>query len=249
VKVTVIGGTGVAGRWAVDALRARGHKAVAATRSAGVDLQTGRGLGEALAGADAVVDASNVATSRAQASMNFFTAAARTLVRAAERAGVEHIVALSIIGVDRVPVGYYRAKLEQEEILRASPVPVSVLRAAQFHEFPGQYLARFAGPLVVVPRWRTQPVAAREVGAALARLATAAPVPMSELAGPREERMADLVRQLVRVRAERRSVVSLRLPGATGRAFAEGATLPVGPGARGTETFAEWLTDPVNSSR
>jgi uncharacterized protein YbjT (DUF2867 family) len=241
VKVTVIGGTGVAGRWAVEALQAQGHEAIVAARSAGVDLVTGEGLDLALAGVDAVIDTTNVATSRAQASRKFFEATSRTLMRVAESVGVRHIVALSIIGIDRMPVGYYQAKLRQEEVLRESPVPVSVLRAAQFHEFPGQYLARFPGPFVVVPQWRTQPVAAQEVGATLARLATTAPVPMSELAGPQEELMADLIRQVVRARGERRRVVSVRLPGAGGRAMAAGGSLPVTPGARGTQTFAEWL--------
>jgi uncharacterized protein YbjT (DUF2867 family) len=249
VKVTVIGGTGVAGRWTVEALHAQGHEAIVAARSTGVDLVTGHGVDLALAGADVVIDTTNVATSRAQASRKFFEATSRTLMRVAASAGVRHIVALSIIGIDRVPIGYYQGKLRQEEILRESTAAVSVLRAAQFHEFPGQYLARFPGPLVVVPRWRTQPVAAQEVGAALARLATAAPVAMSELAGPREELMADLIRQVVRARGERRRVVSVRLPGAGGRAMAAGGSLPTVPGARGTQTFAEWLATAAKSGR
>ncbi|MGH3282354.1 MAG: SDR family oxidoreductase, partial [Trebonia sp.] len=219
------------------------HEAVVAARSTGVDLVTGNGLGAALAGADAVIDTTNVLTSRARPSREFFEATARTLMRTAQQAGVAHIAALSIIGVDRVPFGYYQGKLRQEEVLRESRVPVSILRAAQFHEFPAQYLARVRGPLVPVPVWRTQPVAASEVGAALARLAVGPPVPMSELAGPREELMADLVRQVVLARGERRRVLSVRLPGATGRAMAAGGGLPSGQGTRGTQTFAEWLAD------
>ena len=241
MKVTVIGGTGVAGRWTAQALRAQGHEAIVAARSAGVDLVTGDGLDAALAGADAVIDTTNVASSRAQASREFFEATSRTLMRAAQQAGVRHIVALSIIGIDRVPFGYYQGKLRQEEVLRESRVPVSILRAAQFHEFPEQYLARWAGPLVVVPRWRTQPAAAREVGTALARLATGVPVPMSEFAGPREELMADLLRQVIHARGARRLVTAVRLPGAAGRAMADGGSLPAGPGARGTQAFADWL--------
>src|ERR1035441_5817203 len=121
-------------------------------------------------------------------------------MRTAAVAGVRHIVALSIIGIDRVPYGYYQGKLRQEKVLQESPVPVSILRAAQFHEFPGQYLAKLPGPVVIVPRWRAQPVAAREVGAALARIAAGDPVAMSELAGPREEIMADMIRQAARPR-------------------------------------------------
>ena len=243
MKVAVAGGTGVAGRWTVEALRADGHEAVVIARSAGVDVVTGNGLDAALAGVDAVIDATNVASSGRRASSEFFEATARTLMRTAEVAGVRHIVALSIIGIERVPYGYYQGKLRQEEVLAESPVPVSILRAAQFHEFPGQYLATMRGPVVIVPRWRAQPVAAREVGAALARIAVGDPVAMSELAGPREEIMADMIRQVARARGDRRLVVSVRLPGAAGKAMAAGGGLPDRPGLRGRQTFADWVTE------
>jgi uncharacterized protein YbjT (DUF2867 family) len=156
---------------------------------------------------------------------------------------VRHIVALSIVGIDRVPYGYYQGKLRQEQVLQDSPVPVSILRAAQFHEFAGQYLAKVPGPVVIVPRWRAQPVAAREVGAALARIAVGDPVAMSELAGPREEIMADMIRQVVRGRGDRRLVVSVRVPGAAGKALAAGGGLPGRPGLRGTQTFTDWVIE------
>ena len=138
MKIAVAGGTGVAGRWTVEALRAGGHEVIVIARSAGTDLVTGDGLDAALAGVDAVIDATNVASSGKRASSEFFEATARTLMRTAAVAGVRHIVALSIIGIDRVPYGYYQGKLRQEKVLQESPVPVSILRAAQFHEFPGQ---------------------------------------------------------------------------------------------------------------
>jgi uncharacterized protein YbjT (DUF2867 family) len=243
MKIAVAGGTGVAGRWTIEALRADGHEAIVIARSAGADLVTGDGIDAALAGVEAVIDATNVASSGKRASSEFFEATARTLMRTAAVAGVRHIVALSIIGIDRVPYGYYQGKLRQEKVLQESPVPVSILRAAQFHEFPGQYLAKMPGPVVVVPRWRAQPVAAREVGAALARIAAGEPVAMSELAGPREEIMADMIRQVVRARGDRRLVVSVRLPGAAGRAMASGDGLPDRPGLRGTQTFADWVIE------
>ena len=151
MKIAVAGGTGVAGRWTVEALRAGGHEVVVVTRSAGADLVTGDGLDAALAGVEAVIDATNVASSGKRASSEFFEATARTLMRTAAVAGVRHIVALSIIGIDRVPYGYYQGKLRQEEVLQESPVPVSILRAAQFHEFAGQYLATVPGPVVPAP--------------------------------------------------------------------------------------------------
>ena len=242
MKIGVAGGTGVAGRWAVEAVRADGHEAIVIARSAGSDLVTGDGLDAALAGVDAVIDATNVASSGRRRSSEFFETTARTLMRTTAAAGVRHIVVLSIIGLDRVPYGYYQGKLRQEEVLRESPVPVSILRAAQFHEFAGQYLAAMPGPVVFVPRWRAQPVAAREVGQALATIAAGDPVTVSELAGPREEIMADMIRQVVRARGDRRLVVSARLPGAAGRAMAAGGGLPDRPGLRGTQTFADWLT-------
>jgi uncharacterized protein YbjT (DUF2867 family) len=241
MKVAVAGGTGVAGRQAVAALRGAGHEPVVLARSAGVDLVSGTGLAGALAGVDAVIDASNIAAQRAAVVSEFFEATSRNLMRAASDSGARHIVSLSIVGIDRVPYGYYKGKLRQEEVLRDSPVPVSILRATQFHEFPCQYLQWSSGRLVVVPKWRAQPVAAREVGDLLAQLAVGAPVPMTELAGPREERMADLLRQVIAARGERRRVLEIRVPGATGRAMAAGGGLP-GPGVTlGRQTFAGWL--------
>ena len=182
MKVAVAGGTGVVGRLTVEAVRGNGDEPVVLARSTGVELVSGNGLAQALAGAGAVIDVSNIAATRASVVSEFFEATSRNLMRAAAQAGVGHIVALSIVGVDHVPFGYYEGKLRQEEVLAeeatGSPVPVSILRAAQFHEFPGQYLARSSGRFVVVPKWRTQPVAAREVATALAALARASPVAM-----------------------------------------------------------------------
>jgi uncharacterized protein YbjT (DUF2867 family) len=243
MKVAVAGGTGVAGRWTVEALRADGHEPIVIARSTGADLLTGDGLDAALTGVDAIIDATNVKSSTKRGSTEFFEATARTLTRTAAAAGVQHIVALSIIGIDRVPYGYYQGKQRQESVLQESPVPVSILRAAQFHEFAGQYLATMQGPVVLAPRWRAQPVAAREVGQALARIAGGDPVPMSELAGPREEIMADMIRQVGRARGDRRAIVEVRLPGATGKAMAAGGGLPDKPGLRGTQTFPDWLAE------
>jgi uncharacterized protein YbjT (DUF2867 family) len=276
MKVAVAGGTGVVGRWTVSALRQAGNEPVVLARSTGVDLVSGDGLAGALAGCDAVIDVSNIAGTKAAVVSAFFEATSRNLMREAATAGVGHIVVLSIIGIDHVPFGYYQGKLRQEAVLSESPVPVSILRAAQFHEFPGQYLTRFSGRFVVVPRWRVQPVAAREVGAELARLACGSPPSagapvMSELAGPAEENMADLIRQVIRTPATggstvtggstavggsgkgaRRHVIEVRLPGAAGKAMAAGGNLP-GPGVpRGTQTFAEWLAEqyaPADSPR
>jgi uncharacterized protein YbjT (DUF2867 family) len=243
MKVAVVGGTGVAGRATVAALQADGHEALVLSRSTGVDLATGAGLVAALTGADAVVDATNVATMKAREAEDFFERTARNLIDAAAAAGLGHVVALSIIGIDRVPFGYYQGKVRQESVLKKSSVPVTILRAAQFHEFAGQYLDRNGGRLVVVPRWRVQPVSAREVGETLASLAVRPAAGHQELAGPEEEIMADLVRRVAAARQDRRRVLSVRLPGAAGKAMAKGGNLPSKPGLRGTQTFADWLTN------
>jgi RNA polymerase sigma-70 factor (ECF subfamily) len=161
MKIAVAGGTGVAGRATVEALRALGHEPVVLARSAGIDLVSGTGLAEGLVGTDAVIDTTNISTMSARAAMRFFEATARNLTRAAERAGVGHIVALSIIGIDRVPYSYYKGKIRQEGVLRDSVVAVSrmaldVLRSARVRR------ERYVGP------WLPEPVLTGPWGAGAA---------------------------------------------------------------------------------
>lgn len=241
MRVAVAGGTGVAGRATVEELEAAGHETVVIARSTGVDLFTGTGLAEALEGVQAVVDTTNVDTVRRGKAESFFETESRHLVHAAREAGVGHIVALSIVGIDRVPFGYYQGKLRQEAVLAESEVPVSILRTTQFHEFAAQYLARMKGPVVAVPRWRSRPVSAREVGGTLASLAVSAPRDQLELAGPEEEHMAELVRRVAEMRGLHRRIVEFTMPGAAGRALAAGGALPNGRSLRGTQTFDQWL--------
>ncbi len=211
-------------------------------RSTGVDLTTGAGLVEALAGSDAVIDTSNVVTSNSKKSVAFFDAAARNLVDAAVKASTAHIVALSIVGIDRVPFGYYDGKLRQEQVLAESGVPFSILRATQFHEFADQILDRVPGPVAVVPKMQMQPVSAAEVGHVLAELAAGMPVSMTQLAGPEQEYLPDLVRRLLRARGSHKPVWAVRLPGKGGKAMATGGNLATGEYRTGTQTFEEWLS-------
>jgi uncharacterized protein YbjT (DUF2867 family) len=178
----------------------------------------------------------------------FFEASTTNLLAAADRAGVEHVVALSIVGVDRVGMGYYVAKRRQEELVLEGAVPSTVLRATQFHEFPEQMLGRVGrGPVVLAPTMLTQPVAAREVGAELVRLALAASQGLApELAGPEVHRMPDLMRRVLRARGSRRPVVPLPLPGKAGRAASTGGLLPLAEGPRGRQTFEQWLAAEVS---
>lgn len=239
MRIAVAGGTGVVGRHVVEVARERGHDVVVLSRSEGVDLTTGAGLAERLDGVDAVIDTSNQVSQKRADSEAFFGGVTRSLLEAEVAAGVRHHVALSIVGVDDVDSGYYAGKRLQERVLAEGPVPWTVLRATQFHEFAEQALHFVrVGPFSLVPRMLSQPVAAREVGEMLVDLAEGDPVGMApELAGPERLQMVDLARRV----ADGRRVVPVRVPGAAGRAMRTGALVPKGDGPRGTVTFDAWL--------
>lgn len=244
MRIAVAGGTGVVGRYVVEAVRAAGHEPVVMARSVGVDLVSGEGLAAALAGVEVIIDASNVAAASRRASEEFFAATTGNLERYGAEAGVKHLVVLSIVGIDEVGLGYYYGKRQQEAVATAGSLRLTILRATQFHEFPGQFIDRSRGPVMVVPKWRTQPIAAREVAETLVELAVAEPAGMApELAGPEVLDMDDLVRQVLRKRGMRRLVLSARLPGKLGRGLASGALTPDEPSSRGTQTFADWLAE------
>lgn len=242
MRMAVGGGSGLVGALVVGAAERRGYETRVLARSSGVDVLTGRGLDSALAGVDVVIDVTNRQTVRRARSVAFFETATRTLLAAGARAGVRHHVVLSIVGVDRVALGYYAGKLGQERLALGGPLPASVLRATQFHEFTAQLLDRSRGPLVAVPTMRSATIAAAEVADALVELAGGAPVGLApELAGPEVHAMPDLVRRLIDARGSRLRVVPVRLPGPTGRAMASGGLLPLAGGPRGRQTFAQWL--------
>jgi uncharacterized protein YbjT (DUF2867 family) len=242
MRTAVAGGTGLVGRLVVAELERRGDTPVVLARGAGVDLTTGRGLDDALAGVSTVIDVGNVTTTSRRRSVAFFEAATGNLLAAAAQAGVGHVVTLSIVGADTVDFGYYLGKRRQEEILAAGPVPWTLLRATQFHEFAGQLVDRSPAPFVVVPRMDSRPVAAAEVAAHLVTLAHGTPQGVvAPMAGPERLDMADLVRRRLRATGQRRVVVSLRLPGRVGSAFAGGALVPAPPVVTGSTTAAEHL--------
>jgi uncharacterized protein YbjT (DUF2867 family) len=246
MRVAVAGGTGLVGRYVVEELAAAGQEPVILARSRGVNLVTGTGLDAAMAGVEVVVDVSNVTTVGAGRALSFFESVSRNLLDAGARAGARHHVVLSIVGADRVGLGYYQGKLRQEEVVEGGRTPWTVLRATQFHEFAQQTLDRIPKPFAVVPRMRTQPVAAREVARHLARLALGPARNMApELAGPRVEQLVDMVRRLLRARRQRRLLLPVRVPGATGAAMRGDGQLPIGEGLRGSQTFDEWLAQNV----
>jgi uncharacterized protein YbjT (DUF2867 family) len=244
LRIAVAGGTGWIGRMVVEA--APGATVLA--RSTGVDLVSGRGLAEALRGADVVIDVANLNFTNAAKATSFFETTTRNLLAAEASAGVRHHVVLSIVAVDRVDVGYYRAKRRQEEIALAGPIPVSILRATQFFEFAVQMTEHAVGPFVPAPRLLSRPVAAREVAAELVRIAAGPPLGdhIEQMAGPEELRIDKLVRDVIKARGLRRIAVPIRLPGKAGREQANGGLLPRGEVLLGQIPYAEWLSSPAS---
>ena len=243
MKIAVAGATGLLGQHVARTARTRGHDIVPLARSCGVDLVTGAGLADTLDGVDTLIDTTNAATQRASVAADFFGSVTANLLAAEQVAGVRHHVAISIVGVDTVGLGYYRAKVLQEQLIADGSVPWTVLRATQFHEFAEQALGFMrVGPVSLVPRMSTQTVAASEVAETLIDLGEAEPTGRApDLAGPQENQMVDLARLVVEARHERRRVIGIRLPGAAGRAMSTGALRPTNDGARGTITFDAWL--------
>ena len=243
LTIAVAGGTGTVGAYVVDSARAKGHDVVVLSRSAGVDLVEGTGLARALRGVDVVIDVSSKQTQKADESRSFFGTVTRHLLAAEKEVGVSHHVALSVVGVDDAPEGYYAGKVLQEELVTASDVPWTILRATQFHEFAEQIFGAVRlGPLVVVPKMVSRPVAAREVAARLVELAESGPSGRArDLRGPRSESMTSMVRGYARAAGLRGRVVALPLPGVLGKAMRDGTLTGNDSAESATETFDDWL--------
>src|SRR5437867_4211513 len=223
MKVAVAGATGRVGQHVVDVLNAQGHKVVPISRSLGVDVITRKGLVKALTGVECVIDVAGGPSPEQKPATEFFTTAARNLHETGRKTGVRRMVVVSIIGTERFTSGYNAAKLMHERAMLSGPIPVRVLRAAQFHEFVAQLVEwGRKGKVSYVPKMRTQLVAARTVAQALANLAIdpdAAPVsrasgePIPEIAGPREESLVDMAKLLAARRGD-----PVRIEGVTNQA-------------------------------
>ncbi|MDI1457883.1 SDR family oxidoreductase [Streptomyces sp. NPDC003388] len=210
MKIAVIGGTGLIGSQVVADLRAAGHEAVPHSKSTGIDVISGQGLDDALRGADVVVNLTNSPTFD-EASPAFFQTSMDNLLAAADRAGVGHFVILSIVGVDRVPeLDYYKAKLLQEQILAAGPVPYSIVRATQFMDFMDAVLSWTAdGDTVRLPATPIQPIASKDVARAVAEVAAGAPLNgIRSVAGPEVFTLDELGRITLSHKGDDRSVVT-----------------------------------------
>jgi uncharacterized protein YbjT (DUF2867 family) len=243
VRIAVAGATGVVGHHVVAELGGRGHEAVPFARSHGVDVTQLDRLADHLAGVEAVIDTLGITTTRRKPATEFFTTTTRNLLQAERAAGVDRHVLLSIVGIDGSTFGYYRAKVAQEEAARAADPSVTVLRATQFHEFADQMLQRAkVGPLIVVPKMRSATVAAAEVAAALVDLAEDPQPGTVEMGGPEAHQMPELVRRVAAARDVHARVVTVTVPGAAGKAMADGSLIPENPWRTGTQSFDDWLT-------
>ncbi len=244
MKIAVTGATGRVGRHVVDVLEAQGHDVVPISRSSGVDVITGEGLAQALAGVETVVDAATQALPDQDAATAFFETSARNLQEIGERAGVRRIVLVSIVGADRYSGGFLAAKAAHEQALRAGPIPVRILRATQFHEFVAQMVEwGTQGNVIYVPRLQTQLVAARTVAEALAGLVDRpAGAPITEIGGPRAESLVEIARLLVSRRSDPLPVEEVSNPADPDRELNENGGLLPGPEATlAGPTFEAWL--------
>jgi uncharacterized protein YbjT (DUF2867 family) len=244
MKIVVIGSTGLIGSKTVALLRSKGHEVVEASLASGVDLLTGKGLAEALAGADVVVDVSNSPSFEDKAVMEFFTTAGRNLLDAERAAGVKHHVALSVVGTQRVvDSGYLRAKAAQEDLIEKSGIPYSILQSTQFFEFIERIAnGAFDGEVYHLSPALMQPIVSDEVVAALVDTALAPPLNgRAEVAGPEAIGLDELARTLLRAKNDRHEVVSDAHSRYYGAELNDTSLTP-GPTARlGSLTFGAWL--------
>lgn len=252
IKIVVIGGSGLIGTKLVKELGRRGNEVVAASPSLGVNTVTGEGLDEALKRADVVVDVANAPSWEDQAVLEFFETSGRHLLDAEVEAGVVHHVALSVVGTDRLLTsGYFRAKMVQEKLIKASSIPYTIVRATQFFEFV-RSIAQLAteGTTVRVPPVLMQPIVSDDVAAALADVALGGPVNgMIEIAGPDQIRQDELVRQFLSATGDARKVVADAKARYYGIEVNDQSLVPEGKALLGSTHFAEWLKRSVSQKQ
>lgn len=246
MKIVVIGGSGLIGRQLTAILSRKGHNAIAASPSTGVNALTGEGLAEALSGADTVVDVANSPSFEDKAVLEFFERSGRSLLAAERQAGVKHHVALSIVGTDRLPEnGYFRAKVAQEGLIRSSELPYTIVRATQFFEFVGTIVEASASRgRLVVPDADFQPIAAADVAAALADVALAAPLNATiEIAGPERRPFRDFIGRRAAAAGDRREVLVDRAARYFGATLERGSLVPeqVAAARLGQTRFEAWM--------
>ncbi len=243
MKIVVIGGSGLIGSRVVNRLRGGGHEALAASLESGVNLLTGEGLARALADAEVVVDVANSPSFEARAAMEFFQTAGHNLLATEKAAGVQHHVALSIVGLERLPdVGYFRAKIAQESLIKASGIPYTILRSTQFFEFFKALLAAADGNGFRLSPALYQPIAADDVAATVADLAVGAPLnSTTEVAGPEARPMDEMAREYLAATQDKRQVIADARARYFGSQIDDRSLTPSGSYRAGSIYFADWL--------
>ncbi len=245
IKIVVVGGSGLIGKKLVSNLRQRGHEVLPASPSSGVNALTGEGLAEALKDGQVVVDVSNAPSWEDKAVLEFFETSGRNLLAAEAAAGVKHHVALSVVGTDRLLAsGYFRAKMAQEKLIKASQIRYTIVRATQFFEFVGG-IAQFSaeGATVRLPSVLMQPIGSEDVAAALADVAVGEPINgMIEIGGPDQIRLDELVRQSLSATGDARKVITDANARYYGIEVNDQSLVPGHNARLGSTHFAEWLS-------
>jgi uncharacterized protein YbjT (DUF2867 family) len=250
MKIVVIGGTGLIGSKVVNILRQGGHEVVAASPSKGVNTLTGEGLTEALTGAQIVVDVANSPSFEDKPALEFFETSGRNLLAAEQAAGVRHHVALSVVGTDRLTEsgpgslsGYFRAKMSQENLIKASGIPFTIVHATQFFEFVKSIAQSATGASTIrLSSVLMQPIASDDVAAAVAEVALGQPINgMIEVAGPDRIRQDELVRQYLSATGDTQQVITDDKAGYFGIAVNDQSLVPRDNPQLGPTHYEDWL--------
>lgn len=248
MKIVVIGGTGLIGSKLVAKLRDQGHEVTAASPNSGVNTLTGEGLTDALTGSEVVVDVSNSPSFEDAAVMNFFETSTRNLLAAEAAKGVRHHVALSVVGTERLQEsGYFRAKIAQEKLIKASAIPYSIIHATQFFEFVKSIAAEATtGNIVRLSPALIQPMAADDVASAVGRTSVGSPInDVLEIAGPEQFGLDELIRKGLAAKGDTREVITDPEARYFGAVLQERTLLPGDGATIFTTRFEDWLTQSV----
>lgn len=244
MKVVVIGGTGLIGSKLVSKLKALGHEVVAASPSKGINAVTGEGLAEALKGAEVVVDVANSPSFEDKAVLEFFKTSTRNLLAAEKTAGVKHHIALSVVGTDLLPdSGYFRAKVEQENLIKSSSIPYTIVRATQFFEFLESIAqSGVSGEVVHLSPAFLQPIASEDVAAALLKVALEPPINgIIEIAGPEKFPLSEIVERYFKAKNDPRKVVADAEARYFGAKLSDNTLTPGKKARLGSINFTSWF--------
>ena len=246
MKIVVVGGTGLIGKKLINKLKAQGHEAIPASPSTGINALTGEGLAAAFTGADVVVDVTNSPSFDDKAVLEFFETSTKNLLKAEKETGVKHHVALSVVGTDLLPEsGYFKAKLTQENLIKSSSIPYTIVRATQFFEFLNSIVQSNAvGQTVQAPIAFIQPIASEDVAHELARVALNKPLNgITEIAGPERFRFEEIIEQYLKASHDPRRTISDANSRYFGAKLSDTTLVPQKNARLGSITFKQWFID------